>query len=284
MGVILGGIYEFKDGVTNKAQELKNRLGELGWLRGLNKIYVMGLEKTTKLVIATGKLALHNQAIKNLYGEAIKTIIAVSEKQTELYYAFWFIPSTADLIGATRKFIKARQERGKITGTLQERTRIVRESQIGELAIKWISTIGSYFDTGQFLQKYDICEFPRFRSLATRLEEFKLGKQLNIQPFTYRPLYSLCSRPKDFCTLIVATLEISQFIFLYYFTDAPDDVKEELKKELLSLDNCLKLLPSIGKISLYWLASQYSKTLGFDMINFIIQTDGFTAGLIKKAK
>lgn len=238
-----------------------------GFLRvGERVSYVMrhlysldGFEKLTKFVIVFLKSTARLLGMGVVFENALKTL----DPLKDLYYATMVFNSAADFVKITKvegknKFhfqvptIKTKNNEGKI-----------------EEGVDWVKVllaIGNCFETGKFLQKYQVYSFDTCTQIANQLGNVKLfnfrGRTYSVQETPI--LCTICDKPKDLFVFLASIIEVKRCL------EKPFD-----------LANILKITGSIGKMVLITFGPFYSKAIWFNLADFITQFASL-ASFIKK--
>lgn len=206
----------------------------------LNDIYsIEGFEKLSKAMVAnlraTSLIFACFISDSEAWRKAFHNTLLAFDLHKDLCYATLVFASTADFITTVEN-----AETGKIEYKLQPPKDVV----------KLLYGVGNFFETGKFLQRCELLNFPLCSRIASQLGSIQLFT-LNGQIWKFGNipvLNSWCDRPKDFFVFNAAA----------YTT-----YKCWKNPTFYTWENILKLISSIGKMALVasadFLLSNHSK-------------------------
>ncbi|MBA3722324.1 MAG: hypothetical protein H0W88_07975 [Parachlamydiaceae bacterium] len=228
-------------------------LRQVGWINGMYKVYSMqGFEKLSKSVLATFGLASQFCNVK-IFGDLIKAF----DSQRAVIYGVMSIDNLA-------KFLQ-RDGNGRVKIVIPEITEL-------------LSVIGSFFETGKFLQRQEVFKFESCSALANSLGKWEIFGE---KPFTYRPFTAFCDKPKEFFIFISCIIDLGRTTVNFFRPsgDTPETKDANRLKEL-GTGNVLKQVGNMGKLYLIWNGTT-SHTRSFAIVNFVTQNASLLAFLIK---
>lgn len=251
------GVYNFFGG-------FKTAFWDVGPVRAGYKVCsLVGLEKMCKALIGDLKLLSFLPAVGTVFKDAIKAI----EDQKDLYYGFMWINALGRFVQ-----IDPRDNERVVFG-------LPRDEQ-GYLKIPlFLYSIGDFCEFGRYLQKKEVCSFPRCSALANKLGSFEI---YGIKPFTYRPLDKICERPKDFFLFIGSLYDLGESAWKFFFPAGNSDAaRRRYREKLFSSEQIFKTIGNIGKLYLVWKGKTDYNKLSFAVAIFVSQNASLLAFLIK---
>jgi hypothetical protein len=249
-------------GITVKQGIQKGLLvvGE-GTSRVMYDIYSLdGFEKWSKALIANLRFASALFKLNGLFDECLKTL----EAQKDLYYATLFI-------GSMKEFVGFDKTKGEYHFKLPAREKLENLSKI-------FLAIGNFFETGKFLQKYKVLDFPLCTAVANRLASVQVftlrGKAYTVDDIPV--LQTLCDKPKDFFIVLSSAIEI--------WRGTAIKIMAGKAKTIFEVENLCKVVGSMGKIVLIAFGRHYSKFIWFSVVDVTTQDVSLYGFIYKRAR
>lgn len=213
-------------------------IGEEG-SHAIYEIYSLeGFEKWSKAIISDLRLLSLIPSINGVFDSCLKTL----EAQKDLCYATLVFASTAEFVG------EIRDDAGEFVGYKLKIPTIKEKKADGTVEentdwVKVLYGIGNFFETGKFLQKYKIYDFPIFSQAANQFGAFKLfkwdGQDVTLGDI---PVLNCCfDKPKDFFVFFAAAYTVRK---TWNKLGKSDFFSAE------NIENLAKLIGNIGKMTL----------------------------------
>jgi hypothetical protein len=242
-------------GLYNGTVEVAHRLYQQGVIKSAYRTYnLVGLEKFSKVILASIDLVHHHPAMKGVFTDMRKTF----NDQKDVYYAAMVVDSLSG-------FVRVRN--GRINFYIPD-------------IVEVLYAIGNVCETGKFLQKQGVFRFEQCTQIANRLGSVKV---FNVKPFNYRPLANFTQTPKDpFVFAAIGITLARSFKELTSPSGHTEVAREANRRRQLSPDNILRQVGNVGKLYLIWNGATSYHTLTFAIVNFVTQNAGLIGFLIKQ--
>lgn len=216
-------------GAFKKAGRGILHLGELG-TRALYDAYsIEGFERISKAMVANLRMLSLFPALKGIFANSIEAL----EAHKDLCYATLVFDTTAN-------FIKS--EKDSVTNKTRYSLQIPKY-KTNDNKYRWdwgkiLYGVGNFFETGKFLIRYKVLQFPLCSQIASKLGSIPLnmlGKGWKLKDIPV--VNALFDAPKDFFVFIASVWSTGKCL-------------SEKKEQFYSVENLLKLTGNIGKIVL----------------------------------
>lgn len=209
--------------------------GEVG--HALNVLWsIDGYERMAKAGVSTMRMFSLIPACKGVFDSCMKTL----EAQKDLCYA-------TQVFNTTTVFIKETENEatGEVRYSFQLPELKINDGQGGSRLIpdivKICYGIGNFFETGVFLIRYKVLEFPLCSKLANQFGSLKLfdlrGKAWTVNDIPV--LNCWCSKPKDFFVFVASFWQTGLIAWDF-----------KTNRKAWNIENLLKLAGCIGKMIL----------------------------------
>ncbi len=245
---------------TDAAERVLWQAGEVSSCALRSVVCVQGFEKLAKANLANTALLSVIPCMSGIFSEFSKTM----EAQKDLCYA----TGVFSLLGSFVGDFKERDVRNH--EVKRKRLCLPRLEEGGLDLSRILQTIGAFFETGKFFQKYQVMAFPRCVAVANRLASLELyeGILLNDVPV----LNSITSRPKDLCIFLASWIDLKRGLF------------GGNGRSILEFENMCKIVGSLGKITLIGCGRSYSSDLWFKWVDAITQNTALVDFVWKQNK